>query len=92
MNSQVILITSIIYVGILVLILIGIGIYRIGRNNGYNDGYKDGLKRRRQEPICNTCINNSNQYRGNVDTTAPTKSRSERPVYIDGKTKHKLHY
>lgn len=94
MEDRMVVAACLIFIGILVLIIVmSISMYRIGYNNGYDTGYKDARTDRRRERVKRTdtyqTINHSNR-RYNADSVKILPPRSERPVYIDGRSKYRV--
>ena len=89
MSERAVMVACFVFAGaLLLMIVITLSMYRIGYNNGYDTGYRDGRSDRRKERYSNKPENNNFYKRGYADSVRVLPSRSERPVYIDGRSKY----
>ena len=68
---------------IILLIIVALATYHVGYNNGYSIGYKDSRRDFRRNRI----DTNRSQSFNSIRILPP---KSQKPVYIDGRSKYKL--
>lgn len=79
MDNHLLFVCCLIFIAILLtIIILSICMYNIGYNNGFDKGYQENKRSR----FSNRCMT--------ADTVKVLQSNSERPVYVDGRSKYHL--